>query len=101
VSSRDRLPNRRPCVTFDFRTHKGEELKVSLNNGGTEMFVSGNKSGSDMDALMRDAAIVYSLARQYGCPLETIQGALTRNQDGTASSVIGALIDVITREQAS
>ena len=58
-----------------------------------EVFISGAKAGSEMDALCRDAAIVLSLALQHGTPLDLIQGAITREADGTPSTIIGAVVD--------
>jgi hypothetical protein len=44
-----------------------------------------------VEASARDAAIVASLALQYGVPLVTLQQALTRNGDGSPSSPLGRL----------
>ena len=41
----------------------------------------------------RDCGILISLCLQFGCPLETIGGALSRNSDGSASGVASAVID--------
>jgi hypothetical protein len=47
--------------------------------------------------LMHDAAIITSLALQFGCPLETIRHALKRDgHHGIAASPIGAALDRIT-----
>ena len=49
--------------------------------------------GSDLEATARDAAIVLSIAVQYGVPLEPIRHAVTRNADGSPSSIIGAVLE--------
>jgi hypothetical protein len=49
-----------------------------------------------VEASARDAAIVASLAFQYGVPLVTLQQALTRNGDGSPSSPLGRLVDLLT-----
>jgi hypothetical protein len=90
------LPQRRPCDTLDLRV--GSQLyQVTVGfyaNGGVgEVFVAGAKCGSDLDAVMRDAAILLSLALQYGVPVETIAHAITRESNGSASSIIGAVVD--------
>jgi len=48
-----------------------------------------------VEASARDAAIVASLALQYGVPLVTLQQALTRNGDGSPSSPLGRLLDLL------
>jgi hypothetical protein len=62
-----------------------------------EIFISNNKCGSHSDAAARDAAMVCSLALQYGVPLELIRNALNRDAHGTASSVLGAALDLIAQ----
>jgi hypothetical protein len=46
-----------------------------------------------LEATARDAAIVLSIAVQYGVPLEPIRHAVTRNADGSPSSIIGAVLE--------
>lgn len=88
------LPNRRPALTFDLDCW-GRRFAVTIDPAGAaEVFISSHaKVGSSTEAALRDAAILFSLARQYGCPLETIARALTRNIDGTPSTPIGAVVD--------
>lgn len=88
------LANRRPALTFDL-DFWGQRWAVTFDPSGmAEVFVSSHaKVGSGTEAAIRDSAILFSLARQYGCPLETIARALTRNHDGTPSTPIGAVVD--------
>jgi ribonucleoside-diphosphate reductase alpha chain len=58
-----------------------------------EVFINGGRTGSDMDAVTRDAAVLLSIALQYGVPVETIAHAITRESNGSASSIIGAVVD--------
>ena len=44
-----------------------------------ELFLTAAKTGNAVEAAARDAAIVASLALQYGVPLNTLRHALTRN----------------------
>ena len=93
MTSRVVLPNRRPALTYDFEFW-GQRMTVTVDpTGAYEVFLSTRRSGTGTDAAVRDAAILFSLARQYGCPLETIARALTRNRDGTPSTPIGAVVD--------
>ena len=96
MNGRERLPDRRGCETFDLRMGTMEfSVTVGLYANGQigEVFVAGAKCGSDLDAAMRDAAILLSLALQHGVSREVIKGALTREGNGAASSVIGAIVD--------
>jgi len=96
MNGRERLPDRRGCDTRYMRVGK-QEYVVTVGHYGNgsvgEIFVSGAKAGSDMEAVMRDGAILLSLALQHGVPIETMRGAITREGDGTASSIIGAVLD--------
>ena len=94
------LPQRRPAGTSTMR-HGKHEFKVTVGYYTSEevgeVFISGAKAGSEMDALCRDAAIVLSLALQHGTPLDLIQRALTREANGEASTIIGAVVDKLTK----
>jgi hypothetical protein len=79
--------------------NQNQEFTVTLGFFGDgkigEVFISSNRAGSQMDAIARDGAILLSLALQFGVPLKTIQHAITRNEQGYADTVIGAVIDKI------
>ena len=96
--SRQRLPNRRACESFEFR-HAG--LDFTLCTGAyddgriAEIFLSSHKPGSPIEAIARDAAITTSLALQHGVALETIRTALTRDHDGAPATLLGAALDAI------
>jgi len=96
MNGRERLPNRRGCDTRCMRVGRNEYVvTVGHYSDGSvgEIFVSGAKAGSDLDAVMRDAAILLSLGLQHGVPIDVMRGAITREGDGTASSIIGAVLD--------
>jgi hypothetical protein len=96
---RRRLPNRRASVTFAFeRDNLHYQATVGFFPDGKvgEIFLGADRANSLLDALAHDAAIVLSLALQFGCPLEAITHALKRDGDGTAASPIGAALDRIT-----
>lgn len=93
TDTRAALPNRRAAVTYDLEFW-GQRVTVTVDpESGLEAFLSTHRSGSTTEAAVRDSAILFSLARQYGCPLETIARAITRNNDGTPSTPIGAVVD--------
>jgi hypothetical protein len=99
TAARLRLPNKRPAETSDIE-HAGLKYKftVGLVDGSPiEVFISNHKAGNASDVAARDAGILLSLCLQYGCPIEVIGRALSRNSDGTASGVVGAVVDKIMR----
>ena len=113
--ARARLPNRRPshletlevggqvitaCIGFDPAT-----------NRPCEVFLNGGKEGSQVDAMLADAATVISVALQYGVPLDalaksvgrapnalTMPGAVDQlNASSQPASPIGAALDLLWR----
>ena len=102
MSERRRLPNRRRAETVTLE-HAGLRYKVTLGyfDDGTpaEAFVCNHKAGNASDVAARDGGILLSLLLQFGCPVETISRAVSRNADGSASGVIGAVLDLIAEAQ--
>ena len=100
MSIRERLPNRRYSATMDMR-HADKDFSVSIgfypDKRPAEVFISGPKAGTDMDAIARDGAVLLSLALQYGVPLGVIQGTVTRSMSGDPSSIIGSVVDALVR----
>jgi hypothetical protein len=99
------LPQRRRSETFTMRLDAMRVFEVTVGHypdGSVgEVFITGAKAGTDMDSANRDSAILLSLALQHHVPLETIRHAITRNKDGTAASIVGAVIDrIVVNEKA-
>lgn len=98
TAQRKRLANRRGCQTLDIEI-AGLRYKVSVgyfpDGSLAECFVSNHKAGNASDVAVRDAGILLSLCLQFNCLVETIAHALSRNTDGSASGVIGAVLDKI------
>ena len=94
---RKTLPQRRANFTFDVKFwNQPWAITVGLYQSGDpgEVFVNAKRTpGTDLDAMARDAAILLSLCLQFGVPLETIRGALTRNADGSPSSIMGLICE--------
>jgi hypothetical protein len=98
------LPSRRGCETFELR-HGARNTLFHVTVGrypdGTmgEVFISGAKAGSDLEAVARDGAVLISIALQYGVPLDVIRHAITREENGAPSTVLGVVIDrLVNRE---
>jgi hypothetical protein len=95
---RDRLPNKRACETTGFqRDGACFEMTVGYYPDGRvgEIFLNADRANSLLDFLMSDAAILASLALQYGAPLAEIRHALKRDTRGEAASPICAALDLI------
>jgi ribonucleoside-diphosphate reductase alpha chain len=98
---RTRLPNRRASLSFNLEVaglHYIATISCFPNGRLGEIFIGNHKSGSGADVAARDAAIACSLALQHGADVETIRRALTRNRDGSAGGVLGAVLDAIAAE---
>lgn len=95
---RERLPNRRNAVSTSFERDGARfEMTAGYYPDGCagEIFLNADRANSLLDFLMSDAAILASLALQYGCPLDEIRHALKRDIRGDAASPIGAALDQI------
>lgn len=104
---RKRLDNRRPSERLYFE-HGGRigtvavgfpvkvtKKKIMVAAGPGELFITFGRAGDDVEAVARDAGLLLSIAMQHGVDLNIFRQSITRLDDGTASSVIGAAIDKI------
>ena len=100
--ARRRLPNRRPQTVLEVE-HGGSIFTVGVGSfpdgRPSELFVSGSKTGSELDALLNDASILASLALQYGAPLDMLARAMGRHGDKTTpASPLGAILDAAAKD---
>ena len=96
--TRRTLPQRRAAETFGMRFwNQPFTVTVGFYADGTpgEVFIDGGKTGQDIQSTARDAAVLLSLAMQHGIPIEAIKQAVTRNSDGEAASILGAIVDAL------
>lgn len=63
--------------------------------GPSEIFIATNKASSDAESIARDAAIMISIALQYGADFDALRAAVTRDVDGRPSSIIGHALDLV------
>jgi hypothetical protein len=97
--ARDRLPNRRSAISTSFERDGARfEMTAGYYPDGRagEIFLNADRANSLLDFLMSDAAILASLALQYGAPLDVIRHALKRDSRGEAASPIGAALDLVS-----
>ena len=111
--SRARLDTRRASLTFDL-VYQFKPYSVGISRfdsdpaapghgGGSiaEVFVTGPKSGEHMHAIVRDAAILASLALQFGAPVDALRASVSRDERGEPHSIIGAVLDALANEEAN
>ena len=95
---RQRLPNRRASESFGFEC---ADLKYTataswFDDGRLgEIFLGNHRADSHADACAKDAAILASLALQYGVPLDVLRKALLRDSQGRPSTPIGCALDIL------
>ena len=95
--SRRRLPARRKSLTFDLEHRSaGYSVCVGLYDDDRpgEIFLTGGRTGSDIDELLADLGVVLSRALQHGDTVDALAAGMGRLGDGrTPASIIGAVLD--------
>lgn len=101
MNTRETLPSHRPQITLD-HVALDHQFWVSfgLYEDGrvAEVFVQAHRQGTMLEDSAKDAAILASLALQYGCPLDLIRDALTRDRGRRPMSVITSALDAVAAE---
>jgi hypothetical protein len=95
---RDRLPDRRSAISTSFERDGARfEMTAGFYPDGRpgEIFLNADRANSLLDFLMSDAAILASIAMQYGASLDELRHAMKRDTRGEASSPIGTALDRI------
>jgi hypothetical protein len=104
MSNRRRLPDRRPCMTFELECNGQKYLATvaPFRDGALgEIFLNSVKLGSAIDTAARDSAIVCSIALQHGADIDTIRKALCRDARGQPSGPLGVTLDILASERTS
>jgi hypothetical protein len=95
------LPHRRHCETETIHwADKSWTFSVGYFEDGNpaEIFVTGVKAGSDMEALARDACVAVSIAIQHGTPIAALGRAMLADASGAPSSLIGAIVSHLSKK---
>jgi hypothetical protein len=95
-AQRARLPNRRRSETFRIEAQgMSFTATVSRYPDGriAEIFLTNHKAGSMADTNAKDAAVVCSIALQYGVPVEVIRRALMRDSHGRPNGALALALD--------
>jgi hypothetical protein len=95
---RNRPANRRPAINSSFESGGA---RIDMTEGYyadgriAEIFLNADRANSLLDFLMSDAAILASIALQYGASLDELRHAMKRDTRGAAASPIGQALDRI------
>ncbi len=103
MTDRERLPNRRPSLSFTFELNGlAYTATVSRFVDGRlgEVFLASQRLATSADTNARDAAIAFSFALQHGADAEAIRRALSRDGRGQASGPLGRALDLLLAEQS-
>jgi hypothetical protein len=95
---RGRLPNRRRSETFGFECAALRYTATAswFDDGRLgEIFLGNHRADSHADACAKDAAILASIALQFGAPLDVLRRALLRDSRGRPSTPIGCALDIL------
>jgi ribonucleoside-diphosphate reductase alpha chain len=102
--TRQRLPDRRASIIFAFECN-GLRYTASaswFDNGRLgEVFVGNHRADSHADACAKDAAILASIALQFGAPLDVLRGALLRDSQSRPSTPIGVALDLLADKEVA
>jgi hypothetical protein len=79
--------------------HPAAELFLPMSEselrGLGEVFVGNHRCDSHADSCAKDAAILASIALQFGAPLDVLRKALLRDSQGRPSTPIGIALDLL------
>ena len=98
MTTRQRLANRRACLTFDYEIGGLKyTASFSLYADGRlgELFLQNHKNNSGADTAAREAAIAFSFAVQHGADAEAIRNALPRDSHGNPNGPLGHALDQV------
>ena len=90
-------PRRRNTVARIAAGAVAAHASVGFDDGGrpAEIFLrptGGAKSGSEVDFLLDDLAVVISVALQHGVPAAALARSISRGPDGAPSTIAGAAL---------
>lgn len=98
MTDRETLPNVRGGETVEFDIYG-----ITFVGRGNfypdgrlaEVFLTGGKTGTQLQIAMQDSAVAASLALQHGCPVETLHHAFLRTDSGEPAGPLGRLFDIL------
>lgn len=95
---REELSNRRFARGIPFR-HADMEFHAHVgyfpDERIAEVFIFAIKTGTQVDATVREASTILSLALQFGADFNKIRLALPRDERGEPQTPLGSLMDLL------
>lgn len=101
MNQRRTLANRRGHELHEFWfRNNAYVLGVGRFDDGAiaEIFIDCSKVTSESANDARDAAVCLSIAMQCGTPIDAIRAAVTREENGSPSGIIGHVLDLLSKE---
>jgi hypothetical protein len=99
--TRELLPNRREHESFEIG-FRGQVFFVGLGRFAdgrlAEVFMQNEKIQNDLAHDNRDAFVVLSIALQHGVNPEELRLALSRDESGAPTGIVGCLLDKLAKE---
>jgi hypothetical protein len=102
---REPLPERRVSRRFEFRQETSPFTKYIVgytrfpDGRLAEVFIDADRPGTDLNVIARDAAVVLSIALQYGAPVHQLRDALTRLPSGEPAGPVGIILKRLEDEE--
>jgi hypothetical protein len=98
MPARCRLPDRRGSETFSFECD-GLSYVASISRFSDgrlgETFITSPKAGSAAGVIASGAAVMASIAMEYGAPIDVLRKVLMRDASGRPSGPLGAELDMV------
>lgn len=89
------LPNRRRGEAVEFE-HDGLRYRANFSRFSdgsiAEMFLDAGKTGTSANIIAKESAVILSIARQFGAPMNTLYAALPKLADGSPAGPVGAAL---------
>ena len=97
MPSRKRLPGRRTHEIAEVE-HWGQKLTLGIGRVHdhtpiVELFINVEKTGTQIETMLRDSAVLISIALQYGTSLRAMRDAISRSSDGSPLGPVGRILD--------
>ena len=102
MTDRRQLQNRRAheLQEFWFKGHNYTLGVGEFDDGGiSEIFIDCAKLQSQSANDARDAGVCLSIALQCGVKIEAIRSAVTREEDGSPTGIIGQVLDMLAERR--
>lgn len=101
MTARESLPQRRQSATTTLE-HGGHAYEVTVgryqDGRPGEIFVNGGKTPEATQQVASDAAVILSVALQYGTPAGAFAKSMPRFDSGEPYTVIGRVADMLAAE---